>query len=256
VPIAANARSRVRAELTREIAGAARLELAEVGAAALSLRAVARRLGMAPSALYRYYDSRDHLLTVLIIEAYEAVGDAAVAADGAEAPGDFALRWMAVSRAVRRWSAAHPHEWALVFGSPVPGYEGSERTSEAAMRLHRVPFDLVAAAHRAGAVAAVAPAGTTAQPALGAALAPLLDFAPELPAQVAAATLDAWVQVIGAISLERFGHFRGVIDDLDAWFARTAAVAAGLAGIEVRGDPGYGGQVPSTPAHAPGDLFP
>src|SRR6476620_9457729 len=70
------ARERVRAELTAEITDAARRQLAEVGAAALSLRAVARDVGMASSAVYRYFPSRDELLTALIVEAYDELGDA------------------------------------------------------------------------------------------------------------------------------------------------------------------------------------
>ncbi len=77
------ARARVRAELTQEILAAAHEELAAGGAAGLSLRAVARRLEMVPSALYRYFPNRDALLTALIVDAYEAVGAAAGAADAA-----------------------------------------------------------------------------------------------------------------------------------------------------------------------------
>jgi len=87
-----NARARVRAELTREIVSAAQEELACEGAAGVSLRAVARRLGMVPSALYRYFPNRDGLLTALIIEAYRAVGAAAADADASSGrvPAD---RW-------------------------------------------------------------------------------------------------------------------------------------------------------------------
>src|SRR5204863_7108285 len=119
-PVPTTARERIRAELTAEIANAARRQLAEVGAAALSLRAVARELGMASSALYRYFPSRDDLLTRLIIDGYDDLGAAAEPADDPTAPpGE---RWRAVCRAVRTWALAHPHEYALLYGSPVPGY--------------------------------------------------------------------------------------------------------------------------------------
>ena len=75
------ARERARAELTTEITDRARAQLATVGAAGLSLRAVARELGMASSAVYRYFPSRDELLTRLIIDGYDALGAAAEAAD-------------------------------------------------------------------------------------------------------------------------------------------------------------------------------
>src|SRR3954454_14126672 len=93
-------RARVRAELTEEILAVARRHLAEHGAAALSLRAVARDVGMVSSAIYRYFPSRDELLTALIVEAFGAVGDAAEQADASRAPDDLRGRWLAVAGAV------------------------------------------------------------------------------------------------------------------------------------------------------------
>src|SRR5947208_16263265 len=94
------ARERARGELTREIKDEARRQLADVGANGLSLRAVARELGMVSSALYRYFPSRDHLLTALIVDAYNAVGEAAETADqGPEY--SHRERWHAVWRATR-----------------------------------------------------------------------------------------------------------------------------------------------------------
>src|ERR1700753_1446181 len=95
------ARQRARAELTREIKQEARRQLGAAGAQQLSLRAVARQLGMVSSALYRYFPSRDDLLTALIIDAYDAIGSAAeqgLAAAGNAGP---AARWSGVCVAVR-----------------------------------------------------------------------------------------------------------------------------------------------------------
>ena len=112
-------RARVRAELTREIAEVARRHLASDGAAALSLRAVARELGMASSAVYRYFPSRDDLLTALIVDAYDALGAAAEEAERRGTPGPIsrplaggvrapsgAGRWPI--RTSTRWSTARP----------------------------------------------------------------------------------------------------------------------------------------------------
>ena len=129
------ARQRVRAELTAEITDVARAHLAERGADGLSLRAVARDLGMVSSALYRYFPSRDHLLTALIVEAYDAVGGAAESAVAEVDATDLAGRWMALATATRRWAVAHPHEWALIFGSPIPGYRAPEDTIDPAARI-------------------------------------------------------------------------------------------------------------------------
>src|ERR1700734_3312099 len=140
------ARERARAELTREIKKEARRQLAPSGAQGLSLRAVARELGMVSSAIYRYFPSRDELLTALIIDAYNALGEAAEAADsgvpadsgGAVDSGvpaaDVRGRWRAVCGAIRAWALAHPHEYALIYGSPVPGYQAPEATIGPAAR--------------------------------------------------------------------------------------------------------------------------
>src|SRR3954471_18027608 len=104
------ARERVRAELTREITEIARRQLATEGAAGLSLRAIAREMGMASSAIYRYFASRDELLTALIIDGYNAVGEAVEQADASCPPDDHRQRWLAACRAVREWAVAHPHE--------------------------------------------------------------------------------------------------------------------------------------------------
>src|SRR5215471_9064566 len=94
-------RDRVRAEMTEEIKATARRHLAEGGATNLSLRAVARDLGMVSSAIYRYVASRDELLTALLIDAYTALGDAVEAAEAAVARDDFPGRFHALGRAVR-----------------------------------------------------------------------------------------------------------------------------------------------------------
>src|SRR3954468_23009112 len=107
-------RARVRAEMTEEIKTVARRHLASDGAN-LSLRAVARDMGMASSAVYRYFASRDDLLTALIIEAYDSVGEAAerAAAAAAAAGATFADQLVGVGHAVRDWALAEPHQWAL-----------------------------------------------------------------------------------------------------------------------------------------------
>src|ERR1700733_3862182 len=95
------ARERARAEITAEILATARRYLATDGAPALSLRAIARDLGMASSALYRYFGSRDELLTRLIVDAYDSLGAAAEASEAAVDRDDLAARLAAVCMAVR-----------------------------------------------------------------------------------------------------------------------------------------------------------
>src|SRR5262245_38214115 len=116
-----------------EIKAVARRHLAAEGAN-LSLRAVARDLGMVSSAVYRYFPSRDDLLTALIIDAYQAVGEVAERADAGCDRADLTGRWLAVSGAIRSWALANPHEYALIYGSPVPGYAAPPDTVPPATR--------------------------------------------------------------------------------------------------------------------------
>ncbi|MFC6345586.1 TetR/AcrR family transcriptional regulator, partial [Nocardioides hankookensis] len=107
--MAPKSRAENRADQTRAILDRARAQLAEVGPAALSVRQIARDVGLVSSAVYRYFPSRDHLLTALIIEAYDELGTVVEAAD----PG-----FLAWADAIRAWALAHPHEYALLYGSP------------------------------------------------------------------------------------------------------------------------------------------
>src|ERR1700729_3741328 len=139
------ARERVRAELTREITDVARGQLATEGAGGLSLRAVAREMGMVSSAIYRYFPSRDDLLTALIVDGYNAIGEVAERADAACPAGEHAGRWLAVCRAIRDWALAHSHEYALVYGAP-------QQTIGPAARAATVFGKIVSDAREAGAL--------------------------------------------------------------------------------------------------------
>jgi AcrR family transcriptional regulator len=221
------ARERARAELTAEITDLARAQLATVGAAGLSLRAVARELGMASSAMYRYFPSRDDLLTRLIIEGYEALGAAAERADDpAAAPQD---RWLAVCRAVRAWARDHPHEYALLYGSPVPGYSAPPDTVPAAMRVGAALGRVLGDAARDGLLPA---ADGTPRGLVTAAVAPVLGGDhPALDDRVRARGLLAWSGVFGVVSFEVFGHFTGAVADADAFFDDAMRDLSALVGL-------------------------
>jgi AcrR family transcriptional regulator len=222
------ARERVRAELTTEITDAARRQLASVGAAGLSLRAVARELGMASSALYRYFPSRDDLLTRLIIDGYDDLGAAAEAADDPGRPPR--ERWLAVCRAVRKWARAHPHEYALLYGSPVPGYQAPKDTVPAASRVGVVLGSILGDAARGGAM----PDGDGERdPGLVSddAVAVLGGDHPALDETVRVRALLAWSALYGTISFELFGHFVGSVEDGDRYFDRAMADLAHLIGL-------------------------
>ena len=227
---AATARERARAELTREIKEEARRQLAATGADGLSLRAVARQVGMVSSALYRYYPSRDDLLTALIIDAYDAIGEAAEGAAAGAAPAR--ERWAATCHAVRDWARANPHEYALIYGSPVPGYRAPQETVPHAARVPLAFTGLLGAATQAGEVTEVTDAlpvdGQLAEQA--ATLAAIL-VPPAVAADVLVRGVIAWTQMFGMISFELFGQFVGSFEPADAIFAHAVEQLAAFVGI-------------------------
>ena len=237
------ARERARAELTREIREEARRQLAEVGANGLSLRAVARELGMVSSALYRYYPSRDDLLTALIIDAYNAIGAAAEAAAhqvGAARAGTGAgpparETWAAACRAIRAWAVANPHEYALIYGSPVAGYRAPEATIGPASRVPLAFASILEAAVASGTAGASALSGTLAAQAAALAAAlpatPGASDAPAIPADMLVRAVIAWTQLFGMISFELFGQFVGSFEPADAFFDHAVAQLAAFIGL-------------------------
>lgn len=230
---ATGTRARVRAELTEEILTAARRQLAEQGSAALSLRAVAREVGMVSSAVYRYFPSRDHLLTALIVDAYDGIG-AAVERAVAKVPAhDLTGRWMAICDRVRRWALANPHEYALIYGSPVPGYRAPETTIGPATRVALVLVQLLLDAQAAG---ALAPAEPVAPPSkrLRADLDGLAETFAGVPEAVVVRALVAWSAIFGIVSFELFGQFHNVIDANADFFGTGALELAAFVGLPVK----------------------
>ena len=171
------ARERARAEITGEILDAARGYLTTDGAPTLSLRAIARDLGMASSALYRYFKSRDELLTRLIIDAYDSLGAAAEVREATIDRNDLAGRFTAICNAVRAWALAHPNEYALIYGSPVPGYVAPPDTVPPATRVTSLLLRIIVDAVTAGRVPTADSQDAEAQT-VAAALAPIRSHLP------------------------------------------------------------------------------
>jgi AcrR family transcriptional regulator len=224
-------RERARAQITAEIVRAGREQLATEGAAALSLRAVARELGMVSSAVYRYVASRDDLLTLLIIEAYDALGDAVeeVAAPGrGRTPSG---RFRAAGRAIRTWALANPHEYALLYGSPVPGYQAPEDTIGPASRTTLALVGIVADAHRDGRLGRPAVPVNVSAP-LHRDLDAIRRVAgADLPDDVVVTMIAAWTQLFGLVSFELFGQTRNAIHAHAALFDATVTAMAAAIGL-------------------------
>jgi AcrR family transcriptional regulator len=234
------ARERARAEIMAELLASARAHLVTDGAAQLSLRAVARDLGVASSAVYRYVESRDALLTLLIVEAYDAVGAAAETASraAAERGATPARRWLEAARAVRGWAVENPHSFELVYGTPVRGYRAPADTVAPALRLWAVLVEVLLAAHADG---SLRPTGPDFDP-RGIVEAGVYDFAglggrgPDLPVDVARAltrSMSLFAALVGAITAELFGHLHNVALDADRLFDVTIATASVGIGLHV-----------------------
>jgi AcrR family transcriptional regulator len=231
MPDVRGVRERARAEITAEILAAARRQLATEGAAGLSLRAVAREIGMVSSAVYRYVASRDDLLTLLIIESYDDLGASVEAAARRRRPP--AERFLAAARAVRSWAVEHPHEYALLYGSPVPGYAAPQDTIGPASRVTLALVGIVADAHRDGGIDAASTLRVELPATVRRDLAAVRDAAgAALPDGVLVAMIAAWTQLFGLVSFELFGQTRNVIHEHAALF--DAAVLAMARAIGLR----------------------
>lgn len=221
-PATVSARALARAEVNRRIIEAGRARLATDGAAGLSLRAVARDLGMVSSGIYRYVASRDDLLTELLVAGFDELGEAMEVADAEVTDrDDVAARFTAIAHAFRDWARTHPSDFALLYGSPVPGYAAPVRTVVPATRVVGVFARLLPVSVSQG-VHPLHPPALDAE--AGAALAPVIALAgAPVPAEDTAAGVMAWSVVEGTVQLELFGHFHNGVLDPDGYFAHVIA---------------------------------
>ena len=210
-------RAAVRAETTAAIIRLARRQVETRGASNLSLREIARDLDMASSAIYRYFESRDQLLTVLIIDAYDRLGAALEAADAGCRRDDLIGRWTAIATTLRSWALVNQADYGLVFGTPVPGYEAPDDTNAPAMRYTNVFIRLLADVTAMGCTPSIESPGIKrlrseyrhVRKAIGV----------DAPDATMLVGLSAWAAVFGAINLELFGHVSTVYEDPGVHFA-------------------------------------
>lgn len=247
--LAPGKRARHRQAVEADILRVAREHLATDGAAALSLRAVARDLGMVSSGLYRYVTSRDDLLTRLIVDSFASLATEVRSRHDAIEPADLEGRWAAIGSGLRDWATARPHDFALIYGSPVPDYQAPpERTVEVGTAvlalIVRLLHDAGTAGRlvdpKAGARSATPPDAGPDEPAsepadeqadARAALGPLLaePFFAEVRVEpeVLARGVAAWTLLLGAVTSEVF-HQLGELPDVDALFRSHLRLAGSL----------------------------
>jgi len=214
-------RERLRAATEHDIRAAARRLLVAGGPAAISLRAIGRDLGMSAPALYRYFTSLEALIADLVGGLYEELA-AAILADTRHGPVEPVPRLQAMARAFRTWSLAHPGEFGLMFGTPVPGVPEFEADCDdpgdqhPAARLGAIflePFGQLWAARPR----------PEPDPASLANAAPMVERKEQLPPGAAYQFLGAWTRLYGLVALEVFGHLRWALVDVEPLFEAELA---------------------------------
>ena len=190
-------RNRNRDRMTAEIKEAALAQLAELGPGALSVRGIARAIGMSPAGIYRYFDGLDDLITELITDAYDDLSDAIAAGSSGTGPAVERMRGAMLS--YRQWCIEHPNRFLLIFGTPIPGYAAPEEgpTVVANRRIGEVFFSLGVEAWRRGELA-VSPDDVAESQEVE--LAAMLD--PDLPAGFVGRFLSTWAHFHGLVTLE------------------------------------------------------
>jgi len=233
---AVSRRDRVRAATTGEIKQTARRILVADGPEAVSLRAIAREMGMTAPALYRYFSSREDLLRGVCGDIFSEIASdirAAAIQAGEASGGDVTAKLIAACREFRRWALTHHEEFGLLFGTPLPGLEPlhGDETDKCAMDFGnsfmglflelwlRYPFPV--------------PADHEIEPGLAAQLARYVGgLGVDLPLGAALVFLRCWVRLYGMVSLEVFGHLGFALDDAAPMFEITLAELASLVGLE------------------------
>lgn len=194
-----------------EIKDVARRLMAEHGTAGISIRMIAREMGLTAPALYHYFSSRDELITDLILDAFNALADAMQEAGERAAEQPIRERLTQILLEYRRWALEHPIDFQLIYGNPIPGYEApSELTSPAASRAFAVLMPLIAQLPER--FSAVPP---TVQQHL---IEMLERDGYHVPIEVFYEGVVGWSRLHGIIMLELFHHLQPVVGDVEAFY--------------------------------------
>jgi AcrR family transcriptional regulator len=196
-------RERIRTDTIAEIKAAALDQIAELGGPALSIRGVARAIGMSPAGLYRYYPGRDALLTDLIADAYNDLAGTVEGAIASSTSREFKTRFVTAVLAYRRWGLDNPNRFLLIFGTPIPGYVAPEGgpTVEANRRMGQAFFGLAAEAWSRGRLEEPT-TGRRPTPGEKELAGEIGQMAPGFPPRLISSLLGAWAEWHGLVTLE------------------------------------------------------
>ncbi|AFR08910.1 TetR/AcrR family transcriptional regulator [Nocardiopsis alba] len=241
-------RERVREATLGEIKGIARRHLVEHGVAGVSLRAVAREMGMTAPGLYRYVSGIDALLVAITADMFDELAEAVASADASAPPQDTELRLHRALRALRAWAIAHPAEFSVMFGPRsrldpdadiTPALEAGSRFGSTFFALFErllqekdIPF----------------PEEEEIDPDLRVELNSFADTVGlavhDVPVGAALVLTTCWVRVYGVVCMEVFQHLDFVMRDMEPLF--ESELQNMMTGLGVRYRPVEEGEGTST----------
>jgi AcrR family transcriptional regulator len=207
-------------DITREeIKDTARQLMAEKGTAGLSIRAIARQMGMTAPALYHYYASLNDLITALIQDAFTQLAETLEAAAADSMLTTSAEQLTIVTHAYRHWALAHPIDFQLLYGNPIPGYtQPTGVTHPPARRSLLVIAGIFTAAIESGEIDLPVEYRDL-PPAIEQSLIELTQVdGHDLPLSALYLAATAWVKLHGHVMLELFDLIQPVIADTDEFF--------------------------------------
>lgn len=203
-------RQRFRAQIREEVKQAALRQLAQSGPAGISVNAIGRELGVSGPAVYRYFASRDELLTELVIDAYDDIAAALMTAVATTPKRASRRRFETLARAYRAWAIAQPHRYRLLYGPPLPGYDAhAQRLVDAS----KASMDLLLEVLPADRGCTKPPRALASQASAWA-----TDRGLQTDAATAVRALLTWSRLHGFVSLEIDGNYASMGIDPDALF--------------------------------------
>ncbi len=255
-------RDRLRAATKDEIVQTARRLLATDGPESVSLRAIAREMGMTAPGLYRYFTSREELLRHLCAAIFTELGDdiheaihhaVGPAAEGSEAGGSEAggpadqdrdytrgqiralltVKMAAACREFRRWALNHTSDFSLIFGAPLPGLDDGryDVADECALQFAGTFFALFLELWETVRFPVLEP--DQIDPGLREQLVRYRDgLGADVPVGTMLTFVRCWVLLYGAVSMEVFGHLGFALDDPAPMFDIMLADMAALVGLD------------------------
>lgn len=207
------------ADMPNRIKAAARRQMAQQGTAGLSLRAIARELGITAPAIYNYFPRLDDLITALIVDAFTDLAEAMEAADAATPSPRAADHILALCLAYRAWAMAHPTDFQLIGGNPIPGYHAPEEiTIPLARRPFLGMFRWFIRAHASGELTIPAEYAAV-PPTLAAGVAAWRQASGiEVPDALMGLLMSGWARIYGLTALEMYHHVQPLVGDAAALY--------------------------------------